>query len=188
MSEEIKGQQWYALQVRSRRESSIAALLSGKGYETLLPTYSLERHWGDRVKQVRAPLFPGYVFCSFDATKRLPILVTPGVVAVVGRGRVPVPMESLEVTAVRALVSSGLRAEPCPYLEVGQRVRVDSDSLRGVEGILIAFKGSRRVVVSVPLLRRSVSLEIDQACVIPVHGASAMDALPLDSLFDKAIA
>ena len=188
MNPEMKGEQWYALQVRSRWEGSIATLLSGKGYETLLPTYKLKRRWSGRLKEVNAPLFPGYVFCSFDVLKRLPILITPGVIAVVGRGRVPVPLETSEISAVQTLVSSGLPAEPCPYLEVGQKVRIESDALRGVEGILIAFKGSRRIVVSVSLLRRSVALEIDRARVIPVRGTSVVDALTSQSLLVGTIA
>jgi transcriptional antiterminator NusG len=187
MSPEMKGEQWYALQVRSRWEGSTATLLTGKGYETLLPIYKLKRRWSGRLKEVNAPLFPGYVFCSFDVLKRLPILVTPGVIAVVGRGRVPVPMEASEISAVQALVSSGLPAEPYPYLEVGQKVRIESDALRGVEGILLAFKGSQRIVVSVSLLRRSVALEIDRARVIPIRGTSGLNPLTSQSLLVGAM-
>jgi transcription antitermination factor NusG len=158
-------QSWFALQVRTRWENSTALLLAGKGYETFLPTYQTKRQWAQRVKQIDAPLFPGYVFCRFDAQKRLPIVMTPGVIAVVGRGRVPLPVDDAEIAAIQTVVSSGFQAEPWPYLEVGQRVRIDSDALEGLEGILINFKGNDRIVVSVSLLRRSVALEIDRSCV-----------------------
>jgi len=128
------------------------------------------------------------VFCSFDVMNRLPILVTPGVIAVVGRGRVAVPVEASEISAIQALISSGLPAEPYPYLEVGQKVRIESESLRGVEGILIGFKGSRRVVVSVSLLRRSVALEIERARIIPVGGKTVFDPLTSQGLLEGAIA
>jgi transcriptional antiterminator NusG len=156
---------WFALQVRTRWESSTAMLLSGKGYETLLPAYQTKKRWNGRLRELSAPLFPGYVFCQFDALNRLPILVTPGVIAVVGRGRVPVPVDDAEIAAIRMVVSSGLRAEPWPYLAVGQKIRIESDALRGLEGILVRFKGDDRLVVSVSLLRRSVALEIDRTCV-----------------------
>ena len=84
---ETENRRWFALQVRTRWESSTAVLLSGKGYETSLPTYQTKKRWNGKVKQASAPLFPGYVFCQFDAFKRLPILITPGVISVVGRGR-----------------------------------------------------------------------------------------------------
>ena len=139
-------EKWYALQVRTRWESSTAVLLGGKGYETFLPTYKTKKRGNARFREVNAPLFPGYVFCHFDAQNRLPILVTPGVIAVVGRGRVPLPVDDEEVAAIQTVVSSGLRAEPWPYLELGQKVRVESDALQGLEGILINFKGNQRIV------------------------------------------
>src|SRR5271157_1699688 len=88
MSPESGSQRWFALQVRTRWESSTAVLLSGKGYETLLPTYKTKRRWSKGLKEIVAPLFPGYVFCQFDVRKRLPVLVTPGVLSVVSCGRI----------------------------------------------------------------------------------------------------
>ncbi len=143
-------------------------LLSGKGYQTLLPMYETKKRWNGRLRQANAPLFPGYVFCQFDALNRLPILVTPGVIAVVGRGRVPVPVDDTEIAAIQTVVSSGLRAEPWPYLEIGQKIRIESKALNGLEGVLIKFKGNHRIVVSISLLHRSVALEIDRTCVSPL--------------------
>ncbi len=174
-------QSWFALQVRTRWENSTALLLAGKGYETFLPTYQTKRQWAQRVKQIAAPLFPGYVFCRFDTQKRLPIVMTPGVIAVVGRGRVPLPVDDAEIAAIQTVVSSGFQAEPWPYLEVGQRVRIDSDALEGLEGILINVKGNDRIVVSVSLLRRSVALEIDRSCVKAVGSLRSAGLEPITS-------
>jgi transcription antitermination factor NusG len=138
-------------------------LLGSKGYQTLLPTCT--RHQPRNGQEIRVPLFPGYVFCRFDGQKRLPILITPGVIALVGRGRIPVPVEPFEINAIQTMVSSGFPLAPWPYLEVGQKVRIEDHALRGLEGILIGFKGSHRIVVSVSLLRRSVALEIDRNLV-----------------------
>jgi len=181
---------WFALQVRTRWESSTAVLLSGKGYQTLLPTYQTKKRWNGKAKQMNAPLFPGYVFCQFDALKRLPILVTPGVISVVGRGRVPFPINDREIAAIQTIVTSGFQAEPWPYLEVGQKIRIEGDSLSGLEGILIQFKGNNRIVVSVSLLRRSVALEIDRDCVRPVSPARVTDLspVPANALFQGVVA
>jgi transcription antitermination factor NusG len=181
MSPGTDGPRWFALQVRTRWESSTAVLLSGKGYQTLLPTYQTKKRWNGRLRQLNAPLFPGYVFCQFDALNRLPILVTPGVIAVVGRGRIPVPVEDAEIAAIQTVVSSGLRAEPWPYLEIGQKIRIESASLNGLEGVLIKFKGNHRIVVSVSLLRRSVALEIDRTCVSPLGPTRAPVLEPITS-------
>src|SRR6266481_5412655 len=116
---------WYALQVRTRWENSATTLLSGKGYRTFLPTVKAKERRSARSKEIAAPLFAGYVFCQFDAANRLPILVTPGVIAVVGRGRVPIPVEDYEIQAIQKAVFTGLQVEPWPYLEVGQQARIE---------------------------------------------------------------
>jgi transcription antitermination factor NusG len=174
-------QKWFALQVRTRWESSTAVLLSGKGYQTFLPTYKTKKRWNGRPREVDSALFPGYVFCQFDAQKRLPILVTPGVISVVGCGRIPLPVDDSEIAAIQKVVSSGFRAEPFPYLELGQRIRIESEALEGLEGILINFKGNHRIVVSVSLLRRSVALEIDRSCVRAIGSDRARVLEPITS-------
>jgi transcription antitermination factor NusG len=179
MSEEVNNHSWFALQVRTRWESSTAVLLSGKGYQTFLPTYKAQKRWSGKNREMDAPLFPGYVFCQFDPQKRLPILVTPGVVSVVSCGRIPLPVADVEIDAIQKVVASGLRVEPWPYLEIGQKIRIESDALQGLEGILINFKGNHRIVVSVSLLRRSVALEIDRACVSPVDRSRSIVLKPI---------
>src|ERR1700676_2264792 len=159
---------WFALQIRSRWEGTTAGLLRGKGLETLLPTYASKRKWSDRFKVVESPLFPGYVFCRFDVHNRLPVLITPGVISVVGRGKTPVAVDDAEILSIQATIQSGIHMEPWPYVEIGERVRVKDDVLNGMEGILTSFKGRHRVVISVTLLRRSVALEIDRSRIIPL--------------------
>ncbi|HSZ18520.1 MAG TPA: transcription termination/antitermination NusG family protein [Candidatus Acidoferrum sp.] len=162
------GFNWFALQVRSRWEGTTAGLLRGKGLETLLPTYATMRKWSDRFKVVESPLFPGYVFCRFDVHNRLPVLITPGVISVVGRGKTPIAVDDTEIFSIQAAIVSGIHIEPWPYVQIGERVRIKDDVLDGMEGILASFKGSHRVIISVSLLRRSVALEIDRSRITPL--------------------
>jgi transcription antitermination factor NusG len=152
---------WYAIRTRSNHEGVAAMVLSGKGYDPYLPLYRVRRRRAESVAESERALFPGYLFCRFDAKKRLPILMTTGVISVVGLGREPVPIPDDEIEAVKAVLRSGLPAEPCAYLREGQRVRVMSGSLEGVEGILLKKKNQARMVVSVTMLQRSISVEID---------------------------
>lgn len=181
---------WYALQVRARWENSTTTLLSGKGYRTFLPTFKAKERRNGKAKDVTAPLFSGYVFCQFDAINRLPILVTPGVISVVGRGRIPIPIEDSEIAALQRMVSSDLQPEPWPYLELGQRIRIEDGALTGLEGMLVSFKGSQRIVVSVSLLRRSVALEIDRSSVGPVRPERKADfgSLVAERMLEGALA
>ena len=165
---------WYALQVRPRFEKVIASTLLNKGYEGFLPLYRHRSRWSDRMKEVELPLFPGYLFCRLDLNRRLPVLITPGVMHIVGIGKAPHPVEESEISALQAVVFSGLQAEPRSYLNIGERVRIEVGPLAGTEGILTALKGSSRLVVSVSLLQRSVSVEIDESWVVPVDPYRAL--------------
>src|SRR6266849_8051800 len=172
-------EKWYALQLRTRWESSTATLLAGKGYQTFLPTYKTSKRVRGKSCEADSPLFPGYLFCRFDAHRRLLVLLTPGVINVVGRGRIPIPVEDSEIEAIQKVVSTGLQTEPWPYLEVGQSVRIEDGALCGVQGILIGFKGGRGIVVSVSLLRRSVAVEIDRSVVCAIQQTHTVPAGPL---------
>jgi len=156
---------WYAVQCWLRKESMIAAQLEGQGFACFLQKYKSLREWSDRKKEVEQPLFPGYLFCRFDYTQRRPVVVTPGVLQVVGCGRTPTPIEDREIEAIQIAVASGVPGQPWPYLEVGEKVRIHTGKLSGLEGILVNFKGNHRVVLSVTLLQRSVALEVDLAWV-----------------------
>lgn len=168
---------WFALQVRSRREGFVTTYLEGRGFECFLPLYKSKRRWSDRVKEVEQPLFPGYLFCRLDLCNRGPLLMTPGVQQIVGVGRTPMPVEESEMESIRQVLSSGLPSLPWPYMHVGERVRVNYGSLVNLEGILVNFKGSNRVVLSVTMLQRSVALEIDLAWVSPVREARPVQGL-----------
>jgi transcription antitermination factor NusG len=167
---------WFALQVRVRHESDVAAHLQGKGYEWFLPLYKRRKRWSDRIKETEAPLFPGYLFCRFNPQDRLPILKTPGVTQIVGYNRVPVPLDETEINAIRRLVSSGVPNQPCSFFQVGSRVRIETGALRGIEGILLELKGKRRLVLSISLLQRSVAVEIDSEAVSLVDSAQVVSA------------
>lgn len=159
---------WYGVRTRSNHEKIAATVLGSKGYEQYLPVCRVKRRWSDRIVVTEQPLFPGYVFCRFDRTKRLPVMTTPGVVSIVGCGNEPAPIEEHEVEAIQVLLRSGLATEPCPFLREGQRVRIKSGPLRELEGILTKKKSDFRFVLSVSILQRSVSVEIDRDWITTV--------------------
>jgi len=160
---------WFALQVRTRYERNVASHLAGKGFEWFLPTYQSRRKWSDRMKELSLPLFPGYLFCRFDPQDRLPILKTPGLISIVGTARVPTAVDETEILALRQLVSSEFPRQPWPFLQIGQRVRIEQGPLCGLEGILTRHKGKDRLVLSVTLLQRSIAVELDGTWVTPIQ-------------------
>jgi transcription antitermination factor NusG len=154
--------QWFALAVKPRHDKAVARSLESKGFETFVPLFTRRRCYSTRYKDSELPLFPGYVFCRFDAGFRLPIVTTPGITQILGNGNSPSPLSETEINSLQTAVRAQLPIEPFPYLKVGQRVRIEEGVLSGVEGIVIRMKQSFRLVLSITLLQRSVLLEVDR--------------------------
>jgi transcriptional antiterminator NusG len=168
---------WFAVRVRSNYERVSTLHLEERGYEEFAPSYKVERQWSDRKKEVEQFLFPGYVFCRLNPQQRLPVLTVPGVVGLVGCGKIPTPIPDQEIDRIRRMVQSGLLVTPWPFLELGQTVLIERGPLAGVEGILEEVKGKCRLVVSISLLRRSVGAEVDRHWVRPVKASNRITTL-----------
>jgi transcription antitermination factor NusG len=167
---------WFALLVKPRHEKVVAAALRTKGFEEFLPLCVVRRKWSDRHKTLEAPLLAGYTFCRFEPGERVRVLRTPGVRKIVGWGASPVPVEEAEIQALQKVIEAGVAASPCPYLRTGQEISIDRGPLSGLNGLLLEVKGHSRLVVSVTLLQRSVSVEVEQDWITPTEWPSALRA------------
>src|ERR1051326_4076940 len=164
---------WFAIQVKSTHEKRVSSLLQYQTYECFLPLYTDRRRWSDRIKRVELPLFPGYVFSRFTSAGRIPILKTPSVISIVGIGGTPTPIDECEIAAIQRVVASGFGLSPHPFLQIGQRVRINGGSLYGLEGLVADVRKRDRLILCVTLLQRSVAVEIDSAWVTPVYSSRA---------------
>ena len=152
--------QWFALAVKPRFDLAVARTLELKGYETFLPLYRKRRRDRTGSHDSELPLFPGFVCCRFDVHERVPILTTPGVVQILGAGMTPSALDEAEVSSLQTAIRAQLPIEPFPFLQGGQRVRIEGGAFAGIEGIVMGFKEKLRLVLSITLLQKSVLLEI----------------------------
>ena len=151
---------WLALYVKPRHEKHVANALSSKGYKCFLPTY-VKKH--AHSKRYELPLFPCYVFCRTAVTGTLEVKKTPGVFSIVGDQNGPLSVSEEELDQVRALVHSGLVLHLWPYLNLGDRIEIDSGPLHGTRGIVVDLSKEKWLVVSVHILERSVAVKLDRA-------------------------
>lgn len=158
---------WYVAQTRSRHEKCVEIQLGRHAIQSFLPLFDSVRQWTDRRVRLQLPLFPGYVFVKVAWTGRLRVLQIPSVVRLVGFGGVPAILEDAEVERLRCALAEGIRAEPHPFLRTGRRVKIRTGPLAGCEGILKRWKDNLRVVLSIEMIQRSISLDIDAASLEP---------------------
>jgi len=167
---------WYALYTKHQHEKSAANFLARSGFEVLLPLYRTKHQWKDRSKIVQLPVFPCYLFLRTSLERKLEVLRTPGIFWFVGHGDRACSVPQYEIEAVRRVVQNSTRFEPHPYLKSGDRVRVRSGPLVGIEGFLIRFKNQYRIVLSVELLQKSVAVEVEISAVKRVESSSVPTA------------
>ena len=161
---------WFAIYTRSRFEKQVAAQLERKRLPVFLPLRPEVHRWQDRYQKVEVPLFRGYLFVQFapSSSERLTVLRTAGVVRIVGFGQKDAEVPAAQIESLRRLTEDGAQLHPHRYLRIGQRVKVASGALAGVEGILVRIRKQDRLVVAVDAIRQAVAVELAGYEVIPL--------------------
>jgi transcription antitermination factor NusG len=171
---------WFAVYTTSRHEKRVALHLAQRDVEHYLPLYRSARKWSDGSKvTLDLPLFPGYLFVHIRRTERVRVLEVPGALAVVGgNGREPIPMPDEAIESLR----TGLHlrtVEPHPLLTVGQRARIRSGALEGMEGIVVRKKNSLRMILTLGYIQRSIAVEVSAEDLEPLgRGYLSDSAIP----------
>lgn len=160
---QVESDKWYALHTRPRHEKAVAHRLGDCGVETFLPIVTELHRWSDRKKKVEMPLFSCYVFAKFISNRedRLRVLRVDGVLGLVGSHSEGTPIPEEQIDAIRTLVDGTLPWTAYPFLKIGQRVRVRSGALDGMEGILVSRNGTSTLVISVDAIQRSLAVRVE---------------------------
>lgn len=161
---------WYGLHTRSRHEKIVAQRLEETGITTFLPLVTEVHSWSDRKKSVQMPLFSCYVFAKLapNRTERLRVLRVDGVFGLVGGKGEGIAIPDEQIDAVRSIVEGPLSCSSHPFLKIGQRVRIRSGALDGLEGVLVQRNGDRTLVISVDAIQRSLAVRVEGYAVEPI--------------------
>ncbi|HLP15393.1 MAG TPA: UpxY family transcription antiterminator [Bacteroidota bacterium] len=152
--------QWYALYLRSRFEKRVHKDLGGLGIETFLPMIEEIHVWSDRKKKVMEPLFRGYLFVKTDLRDKETILHTDGVVKFVNIRAQPSPIPENQIEWLRRIIGHPANIKRESYFAEGERVRVTSGPLMGVEGLVLRQQSESRVVITLTAIAQSVSVQV----------------------------
>lgn len=157
-----KESNWYAIHTMARHEKRVVEQLRESNIFTFLPLLQQIRQWSDRRSKVEVPMFSCYAFVrvSQKSEERLKVLRTSGVLGFVGSERRGTPIPEEEIENLRTAINGKIPCATHPFISAGQRVRIRGGSLDGIEGILTNQGGVQSVVLSVELLRRSISLRV----------------------------
>jgi transcription antitermination factor NusG len=159
---------WYAVYTYPRHEKTVAEHLESKSVEAFLPTFVTESRWKDRRVRIQAPAFPGYVFTRIRFAERSKVFNIPGVLRILTFNGTPAPIDDSEIDAVKLCLERGGTLKPNSSIEVGERVRVRSGMLEGLEGLVTRSKNDRVLILPIMLINQSVSVEVDADLLEPL--------------------
>lgn len=152
---------WFAVYTHPRHEKAVYEQLEKRGVEAFLPTFTSESRWKDRRVEITSPLFPGYVFARIRMDEKIRVVSSPSVIRIVSFNGTPAAISEKEIEGVRLCSERGALLEVCPFLEVGERVRVRTGAFEGVEGFVINRKNGCKLVISIGVIQQSVAIEIN---------------------------
>lgn len=155
---------WYALHTRSRFEQKVYDGLNKKSVESFLPRIQVMSRRRDRHKKMLVPMLPGYVFVRshLEPEEYHQIIKTVGIVRMVSFKGKPLPATEEEISSLMIMDKTDRTVQNHAYVKKGDRVMIMEGPLKGLIGYYIHRKGrAKKVVVSVDLLHRSLSVEIE---------------------------
>ena len=183
----MKPIRWYAFTTQPRHEKVVAQQLEFRSIESFLPLLTTASRRKDRRAVVDQPLFPGYVFTRIDPKDRTHVLRIPSVVRMLAFNGTPAAIEDDQIDAVRRCLTCGENPEPHPFPETGDLVRVRSGPLQGLQGVVTRCKNRLRIVVSISLIHKSISTEVNAHLLEPITQTAEKGAVVARSSLESQI-
>ncbi len=162
---------WHALYVASRQEKNAMRLLNEKSIEAYTPIVKTMKQWSDRKKMVELPLLNGYLFVKISATENDKVRQTKGVVNFVrSEGKIAVVRE-VEIQRLKQLVELGYQMEASGIksdFKKGEKIKIISGVLKGIEGIVIQNKEGKFINVLLESIGQSIRVKLPEEILLPV--------------------
>jgi transcriptional antiterminator RfaH len=156
---------WYVVQTHPHAETRAAAHLERQGYSVYLPRYRKRRRHARRIEIISAPLFPSYLFVTFDmVTQRWhSIRSTIGVSRLVCRGEEPAVLPAAVIDELQSRHNDAgfVQLDLRPRFTPGDKVRVVDGAFAACLGLYEGMADRERVAILLDLLGRKVRVVLD---------------------------
>ncbi len=154
-------QKWYAAYTKSRAEKKVLQELLEQGIEAYLPLQKRLKQWSDRRKWVEEPLMRCYIFVKIEKKDYYRVLNTRGVVCYITFEGKAVPIPENQIDVLRKIVATEADVEvTAENFTPGDKVKVVSGPMHGLEGELVDYRGNRRVMVRIEHIGQQLLISV----------------------------
>jgi transcriptional antiterminator RfaH len=161
---------WHVVQVHVHAEAKAQMHLARQGFETYLPRYLKRRRHARRTDTVAAPLYPSYLFVTFNPSihRWRSIHSTIGVARLVCNGDVPAAIDVAIIDGLRSRENDQgfIQLERRPQFTAGDKVRVREGVFCDCLGLFESLGDRDRVAILLELLGRKVRVVLDEDFVV----------------------
>ena len=160
---------WYAVRTQPAQERRADYQLNQQGYSTFLPLLEKSVRHARKLRQVRAPLFPGYLFVELDLTRDRwrSVNSTYGVSGLIMGGDQPMPVPAGVVESFIVLTLADGLVDFTPDLKPGDQVVMVAGGLAGMIGRLERCDARGRVEVLLELMGQEVRVRSTTRSLMP---------------------
>lgn len=157
--------------VSSRQEKNAVRILEEKSIEAYVPLVKTMKQWSDRKKMIELPLMNGYIFVRVEPIEHEKVRQTKGVVNFVrSDGKIAVVRQE-EIDRLKQLIELGYQMEANgidrEYKE-GEKVKIMSGALKGIEGVVVENKEGRFIDVLLESIGQCIRVKLPKEILIPV--------------------
>ena len=164
-----RGERWFAAQALPHRENSAQFNLDRVGFRNFVPRVRRTVRHARKLRNVLAPLFPGYIFVILDLSRDRwrTVNSTTGVASLIMGLEQPTPVPPGVVEALIAVRDSSGTLRLDHDLEIGQKVRILSGPLAQTLGRLEHLDDKGRVRVLLEIMGGEVAAYLDRSALEP---------------------
>jgi len=168
--QDMTGSSWHVIQVHPHAEMKAQMHLNRQGFPTYLPRYLKRRRHARRVETVPAPLYPSYLFVSFNRGihRWRSIHSTVGVARLVCNGEIPAVIDGSIIDGLKGRedVHGYIQLERRQQFAAGDKVRVREGVFSDCLGLFQGMGDRERVAILLELLGRKVRVVLDEDFVV----------------------
>lgn len=152
------GPKWWVAHTKPRCEKRLEDYCRRFGVPCTLPLFKSVKRYGGRTRTFTKPFFPGYAFLHCPADDTLTALRSGHIANLL-----PVSDQATFTAQLQAILdalNSDHEVRLAPEIQAGQRVRIKSGSLRGMEAWVQDRRGRLEVLLRLDFIGQAAAVSI----------------------------
>ena len=156
----IPGKRWSLVQIRPRNEKFSAKNLTRQGIVVYLPLLTKVEIHNRSKREIRLPMFPGYLFACPSLEEETIIRRDKGVwnMKVLSGAEEELLLRDLKIVREAELLSSAHKLIMKPGIRVGDTVQMKSGPFKNHEVVVVKRENETQLVVNLEFLGRNISI------------------------------